>query len=217
VLARAAPPRPGGPPERPAGPWRALGASFRVAWSGLVETAVHQRNMRIHLVAGLLVALLASSLALGAGQQLALVLSLFLVLAAEVTNSALEALVDLLEADLHDRARAAKDAAAAAVLLLAVGSVAVLAIVLVDAWPEVARGRWAALRQAAAGVPLAAAMAALLAPWPRPRALDVALGALGVGLLAVLASFTRSPVFTLLAVLLFCVALAAAARRRTAR
>jgi diacylglycerol kinase (ATP) len=188
-----------------------------VAWSGLVETALHQRNMRIHLVAGLLVALLASSLGLGPGQQLALVLSLFLVLAAEVTNSALEALVDLLEADLHDRARAAKDAAAAAVLLLAVGSVAVLAIVLVDAWPEVARERWAALRQAAVGVPLAAVMSALLAPWPRPRALDVALGALGVGLLAVLASFTRSPVFTLLAILLFCVALAAAARRRTAR
>ena len=119
-----------------------------MAWSGLVETALHQRNMRIHLVAGLLVALLASGLALGAGPQLALVLSLFLVLAAEVTNSALEALVDLLAPERHERARAAKDAAAAAVLLLAVGAVAVLAIVLVDSWSEVVRARRGALRQA---------------------------------------------------------------------
>ena len=90
-LARPSPPPPGGG----RGGRRAFAASFAVAWNGIVETAMHQRNMRVHLVAGLLVSLLASGLALGVAEQLALLLCVFLVLSAEVANSALEALVDL--------------------------------------------------------------------------------------------------------------------------
>jgi diacylglycerol kinase (ATP) len=206
-------PRPG----RRRGAWGALADSFAVAWNGVVETALSQRNMRIHLVAGLLVALVASGLDLGIAEQLALLACVFLVLAAEVANSALESLVDLVTRERDDRARAAKDAGAGAVLVLAAGSVAVLAAVLVHAWPVVVSGRAAALRQAALGVPLAAVMGALLAPTPRPPALDGALAVTGSALLIVLAVFTTSPVFTMLAALLFVVAIAGARRRRAAR
>ncbi len=200
------------PPARP-GPWRALVGSFRHAFRGVVDTAVHQRNMRIHVVSGILVALVASGVPLGTTEQLALAFCVFLVLSAEVANSALEALVDLASRERHDRARAAKDAAAGAVLVLAACSVLVLAVVLVHVWPEIAARRSAVFRQAALGLPLAALAAALLTPSRRPRALDAALTALGLVLLAVLASFTESAPFTALAALLFGLSAAAALTR----
>ena len=205
------------PPPRWRGPGRELVSSFAAAWAGVVETALYQRNMRIHLVAGLLVALVGSGVALGVAEQLALLLCVFLVLSAEVANSALEALVDLVTRERHDRARAAKDAGAGAVTVLAAGSVAVLVAVLVHAWPAIAAGREAVLRQAAAGLPLALIAAALLAPLHRHRGLDVALTLAGGALLAALATFTASALFTALAALLFGVAVAVAwCRRRRA-
>ena len=209
-------PRPGAASPSPRA-LRGLAESFRVAWSGVVETAVHERNMRIHLVAGMLVALVASGVQLEVAEQLALLLCVFLVLASEVANSALEALVDLVTRERHDRARAAKDAGAAAVLVLAVGSVGVLAAVLVHAWPEIVRDRGGVLRQAAMGLPLAVVAAALLSPGRRPVAVDVALGAAGAVLLCVLATFTTSAVFTALVAVLFAVAVAVAVRRRSGR
>jgi diacylglycerol kinase (ATP) len=116
-LPAAAVPEPSQPLAR--GAIAAIAASFRFAWDGVVETALYQRNMRIHLVAALLVALLASAVPLGAAADLALLFCVFLVLSAEVANSALEALVDLVTRERHDRARAAKDAGAGAVLVLA--------------------------------------------------------------------------------------------------
>jgi diacylglycerol kinase (ATP) len=205
---------PPGAPSRTRGAFRALAGSFAAAWDGLVETALHQRNMRIHLVSGLLVALVGSAVELAPAEKLALLLCVFLVVAAEVANSALEELVDLVTRDHHEGARAAKDAGAAAVLVLAVGAVMVLVAVLVHAWPDVLRARGAVVRQALTGVPLAGATAALLAPWHRSAAVDVALGAAGLSLLGVAAAFSESPLFTGLAVLLFAVAVAVARRRR---
>jgi diacylglycerol kinase (ATP) len=199
--AAAAPPRRG---------LAAFLASFRFAWDGVVETALHQRNMRVHVVAGLLVALVGSGVRLGAAEELALLLCVFLVLAAEVANSALEALVDLVTRERHDRARAAKDAGAGAVLVLAAGSVVVLAAVVVRAWPAVAADWRGAGRQAALGLPLIASAALLLAPWRRRPAVDAALAVAGAGALAALAVFTANGVFTVLAALLFAVALATA-------
>jgi diacylglycerol kinase (ATP) len=196
------------------GAWRALAASFRVAWDGVVETALHQRNMRIHMVAGILVSLVASAVRLGAAEDLALAFCVFLVLSAEVANSALEALVDLVTRERHDRARAAKDAGAGAVLVLASGSVGVLAVVLLHAWPRIAAAPAVALRQAALGLPLASAVALLLAPRPRARAADAALVAVGAALLVALALVTANLAFTALAALLFGASAAVAHRRR---
>ena len=126
------------PVTRRVGAWRGFAASLRAAWNGIVETALHQRNMRLHLLAGLWVALLGSTVPLGTGARLALLLCVFLVLSAEVANSALEALVDLVTRERHELARAAKDAGAGAVLVLAAGSVAVLGLVLLQEGPALA-------------------------------------------------------------------------------
>lgn len=205
---------PSPPPSPPRRGWSAFTASFVYAWDGVVETAVHQRNMRVHVVAGLLVGVGGSAVALPLAAQLALVFCAFLVPAAEVANSALEALVDLVTRERHDRARAAKDAGAGAVLVLAACAVVVLAAVLREAWPRLAAAPAAALRQAAIGVPLAGVAALLLAPLHRARALDAALGLAGLALLLGLAAGTASALFAGLAALFFAVAFAAARRRR---
>jgi len=52
-------------------------------------------------------------------------LTIGVVFAAEMGNSAVESLVDLLAPEYHERAKVAKDAAAGAVLTLAIAAVAV--------------------------------------------------------------------------------------------
>ena len=207
---------PSSPPAGGSG-WRALAGSFRFAWAGVVGTALHQRNMRLHLAAATAVAALGSGVALSAPSQLALLLSVFLVLAAEVANSGLEALVDLVTSERDERARAAKDAGAGAVLLLAAGSVAVLAVVVVGEAPVLLAGRAGLLRQASLGVPLVAVESALLAPRRRPPAADFALAVAGAALLGALLPGVACWPFAALAVALLSLgASVAAARRRAA-
>lgn len=214
MAAPAPRPAPSLPPAapRPAG-WRALAASFRFAWEGVVETALHQRNMRIHLVAGLLVASFCAAAPLAPAEALALLLCVFLVLAAEVANSALEALVDLVTRERHDLARRAKDAGAGAVLALAAGAVAVLVAVVARAWPALLAARAGLARAAALGLALGGTAALLLAARRPSRAAVGLLTLGGVGLIVGLALATRSG-FTALAALLFAVA-AESGRRRT--
>jgi diacylglycerol kinase (ATP) len=99
-----------------------LAGAFRFAWRGVLDVALSQRNMRLHLAAAALVAAFASAAPLGVAEQLALLASVFLVLSAEVMNTAIEAAVDLSTREGDERARLAKDAAAGAVLVLSVGA-----------------------------------------------------------------------------------------------
>jgi diacylglycerol kinase (ATP) len=207
----------GATPSPPASAWLAFARSFLYAWNGIAETAVHERNMRVHLVAGLLVALLGSALPLGTSERLALLLCILLVLAAEVANSALEATVDLLAPEHHDGARVAKDAGAGFVLVLATGAVLVLAIVLVDAWPSLAAHRVAALWQAGFGLPLAVDAALLVVPRPRTLLLLVVQVLSGAALLVALAISSESRVFTAVGALLFVVCADSARRSRGGR
>ncbi len=208
-------PAPAGGPVRPRrGSWRGLAASFRFAWDGVVETALRQRNMRVHLVLALEVGALGSVVALPVAERLALLLCVFLVLAAEVGNSALEALVDLVSPERHELARAAKDAAAGAVLLLAAGSVAVAAMVLLGASPGPLAAPGAVRALLLRGLPPGALAALLLAPFPRPPSVDALLALAGLPLLILLAARSESPVFTATALLAFAVAVATALRRR---
>jgi diacylglycerol kinase len=100
-----------------------LFASFGHALRGLVEVTARERNMKIHVLAGTGVGLLAAEVALPLPARLALVLAVTLVVAAEMGNSALEALVDLHTKEFREEARRVKDAAAGGVLVLAVGAV----------------------------------------------------------------------------------------------
>jgi diacylglycerol kinase (ATP) len=187
-------------------------ASFGHALRGLAEVTARERNMRIHVGAGVALGLLGGAVTLPPSARLGLLLCAMLVLAGEMANAALEALVDLHTRELRDEARRAKDAAAGAVLALAAGSGLAALVVLAGAWPEVA-GSWPRLRAQAATLAGVEALAVLLlVPVRRPPwawALVVGAGAAGL-LLAALRSVSLP--FTALAAALF--ALAAAAARR---
>jgi len=90
-----------------------------------------QRNAQIHAAAAALVVLAAWLLGVSALEWLALLAAITIVIVAEGLNTAVEAVVDLVSPDYHQRARHAKDVAAGAVLLAAVGAAGIGMLVFV--------------------------------------------------------------------------------------
>lgn len=80
---------------------------------------------------GVAVVILGFVLGLSQAEWLAIALSITVVAVAEIINTAVESTVDLVTSEWHPLARTAKDTAAGAVLVAAVGSVAVGLIVFV--------------------------------------------------------------------------------------
>ncbi|MBZ0214190.1 MAG: diacylglycerol kinase, partial [Nitrospirae bacterium] len=90
---------------------------FRVAISGLVYTFRTQRHMRFHVYMVLVITLLGLLLNWRLREILILLFIMSLVLVAEMFNSAIEAVVDLVQPTYHPLAKFAKDIAAGAVLI----------------------------------------------------------------------------------------------------
>ncbi len=84
-----------------------------------------QPNMRAHLVIAALVLLASLILKLDRYYVVALIIMIAIVLALELVNTAVEAVVDLLTVAHHPLAKTAKDAAAGAVLVAAIGALIV--------------------------------------------------------------------------------------------
>ncbi|WP_124727822.1 diacylglycerol kinase family protein [Staphylospora marina] len=93
--------------------------SFRYALNGLRHAAGTQRNMRIHFLVALVVLILSLYLPLRKVEVLVLFVTIALVLFAELINTAVEAVVDMVTEEYHPLARIAKDVAAGAVLITA--------------------------------------------------------------------------------------------------
>lgn len=108
-----------------------LRSSFGYAFAGLWWTVKTQRNMRIHLAAAAAVFTLGAVLHLTAVEFAVLALTCTVVLAAEMINTVVEATVDLASPEYHPLAKVAKDVAAGAVLLTAIGAVVVGLLVFV--------------------------------------------------------------------------------------
>lgn len=188
-------------------------ASLGYAWAGLIHTAVHQRNMRMHLISAVLVGLVGSGIPLGLAEKVTLVFCVVLVLFAEMLNSALEQLVDLATQQFDPKAKLVKDIAAAAVLVLAAGTAVIFAAVLVhnaeavlSHLPEIQRQVWV-------GVPLTFCFGALLHERRRPMVANVLLGLVALGLWGITLSWTTSSVFSAMTFGLLVVSFAAARAR----
>ncbi len=116
---------PPNPPPASETPGRAatLVSSVRFACAGLAYVARTQRNFRIHLTLGLL----ATGLGVVCGfvplEWAVLAGIITLVLFAEMLNTVVEAAVDLASPGYHPLAKVAKDVAAGAVLVTALGAV----------------------------------------------------------------------------------------------
>jgi diacylglycerol kinase (ATP) len=100
-------------------------ASFQAAIWGSLYTLRTQPNARIEVVAGLIIGLLGWWLQVTATEWAILALAVFTILALEATNTAVEAVVDLVSPQYHPLARIAKDAAAGAMIFIVLGSICV--------------------------------------------------------------------------------------------
>ena len=104
--------------------------SFYYAVSGFASVCRSERNMKIHLLAALMVICLAFLVDVSRMEWAILVVTIFLVLVAEAVNTAVEKTVDLITETYHPLAEKAKNIAAGAVLLSAVNAVIIALIIL---------------------------------------------------------------------------------------
>lgn len=99
--------------------------SFRYAFKGITILFAEHANARIHLLAAAAATAAGFYFNISAREWIAIVLCIVLVVSLEAVNSSLEYLTDLVSPDHHPLAGKAKDVAAAAVLIAAIGSVIV--------------------------------------------------------------------------------------------
>ncbi len=114
---------PGSPASRSA--LRAFLRGFRFAGAGVWHVVRTQRNMRVHLAAAVVVIAAGIGLRVSAIGWACLALAIGLVLTAETINTVVEVIADLWTTQSHPLAKAAKDAAAGAVLIASVAAAGV--------------------------------------------------------------------------------------------
>jgi diacylglycerol kinase (ATP) len=105
--------------------------SFKYARAGAHHAIRTQRNLWIHGAAGLAALLFAAWLGIGQLELALLVLTISAVIVAEMFNTAVEELVNLLSPDQQEQAGLVKNIAAAAVLLAAIGALAVGGVIFI--------------------------------------------------------------------------------------
>ena len=111
--------------------WRQERRSFGYAFEGIRHAWRTQRHLRVHVALGLLAVGMGLALGLGTGEWAALLTVMTVVIALELLNTVAEAAVDLASPRFHPKAKVAKDVAAGAVLVSALGATLVGAVIFV--------------------------------------------------------------------------------------
>lgn len=101
--------------------WRSLNQ----AWRGIQYTLKTQGHMQFHVFAGIVVMSVAWWTKVSRFEWLILVLAISSVICAEVMNSAVEIVVDMIQPNFHPLAGMAKDVASGAVLVTAIQAVVI--------------------------------------------------------------------------------------------
>ena len=103
--------------------------NFFEAWgnatNGIIYSATTQRNIRIQLVLAVIVMVLSLFYGLNTAEFLCLLFAVFMVIFAELINTAIETVVDLFVYVYHPKAKISKDVAAGAVVLAACNALVV--------------------------------------------------------------------------------------------
>lgn len=110
-------------------PFRIHRVSFRHAFDGFLYAIKTQPNFRFHLLATTIVIFLGLYFYIAPIEWLILVFTINMVLVAEMVNTSIEAMVDLITLERRADAKVAKDVSAAMVLVSAVLSVVVALII----------------------------------------------------------------------------------------
>ena len=96
--------------------------SFGYAWNGIRNCVGKVQNLSFHLIATVVVIITWVVLKITRTEWIAVVLCIGMVIAAELFNTAIEKLVDLVSPEQHPIAGQVKDIAAGAVLVCAVAA-----------------------------------------------------------------------------------------------
>jgi len=103
--------------------------SFKHAWDGIVYTFKTQPNFIVHLLVTLVVVVLGFHFQIETWEWLILVFTITLVLIAEMINTSLETMVDLITQKQDLKARNFKDVSAGMVLMASLASLIIGAII----------------------------------------------------------------------------------------
>ena len=93
--------------------------SFKYSVEGLVYAYKYEQSMLIHVIATIAVIIANIVLRISAVEWLITFIAIGMVLAAELINTAIEAVVDLVTLEIHPLAKIAKDCGSAATFVLA--------------------------------------------------------------------------------------------------
>lgn len=99
--------------------------SFAFSFSGIAAAFKTERNFRFHLVATLMVIFLGWRYELNTNEWVWITMAAGIVISAELFNTAIEVLVDLVSPSYNEKAKIVKDVSAAAVLVAALTAVVV--------------------------------------------------------------------------------------------
>lgn len=99
--------------------------SFNNAINGIIDTVRTERNMKIHLIASIIILIACFLFDITKYEFLALAITISMVIAAELINTAIEATIDMTTNYYHPLAKVAKNAAAGGVLITAINALVV--------------------------------------------------------------------------------------------
>ena len=101
---------------------KSLGNSFKYAFQGIWASFKSERNMKIHVFMMIFVILCGLLLNIHLGEWITCIILFALVIGAELFNTAIEAVVDMISLEKSPQAKLAKDISAGAVLVFAMAS-----------------------------------------------------------------------------------------------
>lgn len=93
--------------------------SFKYAYAGIVDALKEEPNLKFHILAGLIVLFISYFLRISRADWIIIIFLIGFVVAVELTNTAIEAVVDHVIQTNHPGAKLAKDISAGAVLVAA--------------------------------------------------------------------------------------------------
>ena len=96
--------------------------SFKYAIEGIIASFKSERNMKIHVLATIIVLILGLILKINIVEWCFCIISIVLVISAELLNTAIENIVDMISPEKNEKAKLIKDISAGAVLVLAIGA-----------------------------------------------------------------------------------------------
>lgn len=101
------------------------GIGLQYAWNGLKLAFIEERNLRIHVLAMVVVLLTSFYFKLNAIEWLFILFAIQTVIVTELINSTIERIIDYMKPEIHPKAKVIKDIAAGTVLIGALFSIVV--------------------------------------------------------------------------------------------